>query len=141
MNAWYLDCSPDCRSNPAIVCESDAFSSDSLGFTRSVYGVSHDDDDGCTEEDTIKDSPSFLVVMQNDAAVIDNVLTGNLGMSRVASVRHTVKSLSWHRQTHHDVSSSSGQCMSNEKCHDVVTLFSLVDIHFDHMDVFFKSHS
>ncbi|KAL7529741.1 hypothetical protein ACHAXR_004937, partial [Thalassiosira sp. AJA248-18] len=123
VNAWYLDCSPECRSNTAIVCESDAFSRDPLGFAMSVYGIPGDY--GCTEVDVVREPPSYLVIMQDDALGIGNVLTEELKMSHVASIQHTVKSLSWHRHSDCDKSLSR-----------VVTLFSLIDIHFDHMEVY-----
>jgi GPI mannosyltransferase 3 len=39
---WYLDCSPDCRSDPDTECESDAFSRDPRGFVERVYGFPND---------------------------------------------------------------------------------------------------
>jgi phosphatidylinositol glycan class B len=123
--AWQLDCSPNCRSNPDVVCESDAFSSDSLGFVMSAYGISGDDD--CAEVNAaVKGPPSFLIIMQDDVVDTGKVLTEKLNMTHVASIRHSVKHLSWHNQ-------------SDFSAHDVVTLFSLIDIHFDHMEVYSSS--
>jgi hypothetical protein len=34
---WYLDCSPDCRSDPTVECESDAFTRDPGGFMERFY--------------------------------------------------------------------------------------------------------
>lgn len=134
-NAWHLGCSPDCRSNPDIVCESDAFLSDPVGFVMSAYGISGDD--SCLKGEVVKEPPSLLVVMQDDAVVIENLLSEKLKMDHIASIRHTIKSLSWHGQNHGDVSNSYW-CSSCKRDHDVFTLFSLIDVHFDHVEVFAK---
>ena len=140
IKAWYLDCSPDCRSNPEIVCQSDAFSNDPLDFVKATYGLSLVDDGSCTEDGSVNDScrdesslkevPSFLVVMQDEARVIENVMTEKLRMSHLASIRHSIKSLSWHASNAHE------QCTPDELCYDAVTLFSWIDVHFDHMEVY-----
>ena len=140
IKAWYLDCSPDCRSNPEIVCQSDAFLNDPLEFVKATYDLSPLDDscteDGsengsCGEESAVKELPSFLVVMQDEAIAIETVLTEKLRMSHLASIRHSIKSLSWHSS-----SDAYEQCSPDESCHDAVTLFSWIDIHFDHMEVY-----
>ena len=133
VSAWHLDCSPDCRSHQGRVCESDAFLNDPLGFVMSAYGHSVDGD--CIEEDTVKAQPSFLVVMEDDAVIIESVLTEKLKMSHVASIRHTIKFLSWHSRAPYNASDHE-KCPSLERCHEVVTLFSRINIHFDHMEVY-----
>ncbi len=133
VSAWHLDCSPDCRSHQGKVCESDAFLNDPLGFAVSAYGDSVGGD--CNEEGAVKVSPSFLVVMQDDAAVIESVLMEKLKMSHVASIRHTIESLSWHTKAPYNASDHE-KCPSDERCHEVVTLFSMIDIHFEHMEVY-----
>ncbi|KAL7551850.1 hypothetical protein ACHAWF_015051 [Thalassiosira exigua] len=142
VNAWHLDCSPDCRSNPDQVCESDAFSSDPLGFVMSSYSVSGGESclefgKSCMDIDTVKEIPQYLVVMQDDAVLISDVLTIELNMSHVASIPHTVKYLSWHISTDWEASKKS-QSHSSERDHDVITLLSVIDIHFDHMEIFQK---
>lgn len=133
VSAWHLDCSPDCRSHPGRVCESDAFLKDPLGFIISAYGFSVDGDR--MEDDTVKVPPSFLIVMHDDAVVIESVLIEKMKMSHVASIRHTIKSLSWHdRAPRND--SDREKCPSHERYHGVVTLFSAIDIHFDHIEVY-----
>lgn len=123
VEAWHLDCSPECRSNPNTVCESDTFLNDPLAFVINAYNLSVDDDDG---GGTIREKPSFLVLMQDDAEKIGSFLTDDLKMSHAASIRHKIKSLSWHRQD---------TCI-HETQHDALTLFSRIDIHFDHMEVY-----
>jgi GPI mannosyltransferase 3 len=135
IQAWYLDCSPDCRSKPEIECESDAFSRDPFSFVESTY-VAISIDGSCIEVDSVDDScmdknndvkepPSFLVVMQDDAKHIENVLREKLQMSHLASIRHTIKSVALHDSSaNHDDTT--------------ITLFSMIDIHFDHIEVFIK---
>ena len=130
IEAWHLDCSPECRSNSDIVCESDAFLNDPLGFVTLAYNRTLAGND-----DSNRDIPSFLVMMQDDAVNIESFLVDQLKMTHEASIRHTIKSLSWHRQDQCD-SSNDGQCPKQETRHDPLTLFSRIDIHFDHMEVY-----
>ncbi|KAL9188620.1 hypothetical protein ACHAXT_006998 [Thalassiosira profunda] len=128
VNTWHLDCSPDCRSNPNVVCESDAFSNDPYGFVTSAYGIAGEE--SCTEAGNIKEPPTFVVVMQDHAEAVDQVLTRELKMSHAGSVRHAVKSISWH---------TPDSCSSDGRCHDVVTSFTSIDVHFDHMEIYYRA--
>lgn len=101
----------------------------------SAYGIPGDD--SCLEGEVVREPPSLLVVMQDDAVVIENLLSEKLKMDHIASIRHTIKSLSWHSQNYGDVSKSDW-CPTCNRDHDVFTLFSLIDFHFDHMEVFAK---
>lgn len=140
VSAWHLDCSPDCRSQPDLICESDVFLNDPLGFVESTYTHSfHKDcfgeDNGvCDEGDDARAPPSVVVVMQDDAKIIDIVLLEKLKMSHIASIRHTVKAISWHDKG----SNASGheKTPSYNRYHDAITLFSMIDIHFDHFEVY-----
>ncbi|KAL3794326.1 hypothetical protein ACHAW5_009886 [Stephanodiscus triporus] len=137
VSAWHLDCSPDCRSYPGRVCESDSFLKDPLGFVISTYGYSVDGDR--MEVDTVKVPPSFLIAMHDDAVVIESALIEKMKMSHVASIRHTIKSLSWRdRAPRND--SDHEKCPSHERYHGIVTLFSIIDIHFDHIEVYATSY-
>jgi phosphatidylinositol glycan class B len=127
VNAWHLDCSADCRSQQSKFCESDAFLNDPLRFVMSAYG--HSVDGGCIEDAMVRPPPTFLVVMQDDAEVIGSVLMEKLEMSHVASIRHTVKSLSWKGSPY------NANCTYG-RCHDVATLFSTIDVHFDHFEIY-----
>jgi hypothetical protein len=98
----------------------------------SAYG--HSVDGGCIEEATVKPPPSFLVVMQDEADVIESVLMNKLEMSHVASIRHTIKSLSWNKRAPYNPTDDE-KC-THGRCHDVVTLFSTIDVHFDHMEIY-----
>ena len=128
----YLDCSPECRSNEEITCESDAFSNDPYEFVQSTYVNTLDGE--CELEESIdtpsctniqrnipsKQIPSFVVIMQDDASKIEVLLTDKWNATRVASVRHSVASISWHEETHNDV----------------LSFLSLIDIHFEHIDIY-----
>ena len=140
VKAWHLDCSPDCRSQPEVICESEAFLNDPLCFVETTYTQSfHKDcvaeENGvCDGNDVAIAPPSFVVVMQDDAAIIDIALLEKLNMSHVTSIRHTVKAISWHDK----VSNASGheKTPSYNRYHDAITLFSMIDIHFDHIEVY-----
>jgi phosphatidylinositol glycan class B len=71
---WYLDCSPECRKNPKIDCESDEFSKDPDYFTKETY---FDCDDGNENEDQtcyraekgsvkLRNVPDYLVCGADD---------------------------------------------------------------------------
>eukprot|EP00980_Cylindrotheca_fusiformis_P009372 scaffold2047_cov129-Cylindrotheca_fusiformis.AAC.51 len=49
---WYLDCSPECRTNPSLECESDQFSRDPGQFMKDAY--------------LRRPYPDFLVVRSED---------------------------------------------------------------------------
>lgn len=140
VKAWHLDCSPDCRSQPEFICESEAFLNDPLGFVESTYNQSFHRDCAvvesgiCDENDLAIAPPSFVVVMQDDAAIIDIALLEKLNMSHVASMRHTIKSISWHDKDSNDASLEENP--SHNRYHDAITLFSMIDIHFDHFEVY-----
>lgn len=136
VNAWHLDCSPDCRSSPHALCQSNAFLRNPLGFVTSTYAHVDDsfDGDGSCNNGANEDCPSnysstsarelphFLVVMEDDALKIADTLINTHGMSHLRSIRHAIKSLSWHS--------------SVSSCHDAFTLFSLIDVCFDHIEVY-----
>lgn len=125
----YLDCSPGCRSNKDLICESDAFSNDPYEFLHSAYATPLEGE--CNHEDSIdtpsytesqhKRIPSFVIIMQEDASTTEELLFGKWNATLVASVRHSITSISWHRQTRNN---------------DELSLLSLIDIHFEHMEIY-----
>ena len=154
-SAWHLDCSPDCRSRPEAVCESDLFSMDPVGFVTSTYSVSgggtkgdvcmEKEDNDCplsSESAKARQIPNFMIMMQNDAVEIDDELTGSLGMHHVASIRHSIKSLSLHLRKDRSASHNPyySHCLSQgiqeRRCHAPATLFSFIDVHFEHMEIY-----
>ena len=132
----YLDCSPGCRSDKDHICESDVFSNDPYEYMHSTYVIPLDGE--CSNEDSIdigassctesqhkkpsKQIPSFVIIMQEDASKSEELLFGKWNATLVASVRHSIASISWHKQTRNNDESFS--------------LLSLIDINFDHMEIY-----
>ena len=137
IKAWYLDCSPGCRSKGDLVCESDAFLFDPNAFVSTAYGDGNkvcesQEDKQCSlqklEKVSYKEVPTFLVIMEDDAAKISDKLT-ELNMSHVTSIRHAIKSLTWH--LHSDSDSRQTSTYS-----DTFEIPALVDIHFDRINIY-----
>jgi len=136
IRTWHLDCSPDCRSSSELDCESDDFSNNPLEFVKSAYDLNSVDssciednssvDGSCVnkEEDVfVEEVPSYIVIMEDDALKVREVLTKDMQLSHEANIRHTIKSLTWHDPSRRDIDT-------------VVTIFSFIDLHFDHMVVY-----
>lgn len=132
VRAWHLDCSPKCRSQSGVPCESDSFLVDPNAFIRSIYGDGSNQEQCSLEHQKIvgpTNVPSFVVVMQDEAEKIHHILH-ELGMRHAGSIKHAIKSLTLHH-------SDSSTCSSTSHiCHDAFTMLSLVDIHFVHMEVY-----
>ena len=113
IDAWHLDCSPKCRSDASILCESDRFSSDPLGFISQEYGISAE---ACTysEDETCKDNsnlparaeeqkklPKLLALFEEDLYKNGSIemrdLLASVGMREMQKFRHTVKGVSFVR--------------------------------------------
>ena len=126
----HLDCSPNCRSDEEAICESDAFTRGPFGFMLSNYlqssagGTCENSEEGdtCGEKSKIH-SPSYIVMMKEHGDRIHGTLTKQMNMVQVASIPHTIKSISWH---------------GNETSLDSYALFSFIDIHFDTIVVYEK---
>jgi phosphatidylinositol glycan class B len=132
VNAWYLDCSPECRQDEDVVCESDAFANDPSNFMHSTYfpsidGACEEEDNShsCTSDDTKKAVPSFVVIMREDAVKVEGLLVDKWKATRVASIRNSIASISPHKQQ-----------MQHSKQFDVLSVLSLIDIHFEHMEIY-----
>ena len=128
----HLDCSPACRSDEEAICESDAFTRGPFGFLLSNYlkpsaeGTCKNSDEDETCGETLKIvSPSYIVMMKEHSERIHGTLTEQMNMVQVASIPHTIKSLSWHGN-------------GNKTSPDSHALFSFVDIHFDTIKVYEK---
>ena len=50
VDAWTLDCSPDCRASPDMDCESDLFYQDPARFVDTVYSLSKSEPETCTDQ-------------------------------------------------------------------------------------------
>ncbi len=65
---WYLDCSPDCRKNPDVDCESDSFYKDPDTFLKQTYYCNDgdkNDDQTCPNNESgtnnLRDTPDYIV--------------------------------------------------------------------------------
>ena len=136
VRTWHLDCSPDCRSSSELVCESDVFSNDPVEFVKSAYGLNSVEsscieggssvDGSCVNGEgavNVKEVPSYIVIMEDDAVKVEEVLTKDMQMSHEANIRHTIKSLTWHDPSSRNIDT-------------IVTIFSSIDVHFDHFVVY-----
>lgn len=139
IRAWHLDCSPGCRSRDDISCESDTFLSDPMAFVASSYS-GEDSNQVCGSQEGEqcslgqegnKEIPSFVVVMQNEALHINGRLKEH-GMRHVVSIKHTIKSLALHRSVKRACDAAS----EGPICHDAFTILSLVDVNFEHIEVY-----
>ena len=137
VKAWHLDCSPGCRSQDDLVCESDRFLLDPSAFITAAYGNGNKvfeslGDEQCVlqelENSGYKEIPTFLVIMGNDAAKVRDELT-RLDMNHVASIRHAIKFLTWH---HHGDSASR----QTSTYSDALEIPFLVDMHFDYIEIY-----
>jgi hypothetical protein len=63
---WHLDCSPECRSNPNIDCESDKFSRDPGQFMEDTYFHCSDVEVGFCVTDLRLFYPDFVVAVSSD---------------------------------------------------------------------------
>eukprot|EP00536_Pseudo-nitzschia_multiseries_P001965 jgi/Psemu1/182555/e_gw1.26.206.1 len=88
---WYLDCSPNCRADPATDCESDTFSKDPDGFLQRTYFDCNGEqrmDATCTETmderniSGIRNIPDFVVCYSDDMRRMRNTLN-MIGMKEI----------------------------------------------------------
>ncbi len=100
IDARYLDCSPDCRSNHSIPCESDRFSSDPLEFIVTEYHLpSYESLTSCSQTDpgtcyNINNIlPDFLAIFEEDLhrkKELETILINN-GMIQLKKIPHAIK--------------------------------------------------
>ena len=90
---WFLDCSPKCRADPAIDCESDAFSKDPEDFMKRTYfeydqGNETNEDGTCTAANNgsgiiqSRSIPDFVVCYSNDIQEMKHQLE-SMGMQEI----------------------------------------------------------
>lgn len=146
INAWHLDCSPQCRSQHEVLCESDSFLKDPPAFVIATYNKEKSSDavvckndaaSQCSlaqlEEFSTKEIPTYVIVMQEEAKQIENTLLNVIGMTHVASIPHTVKSLKWLSRKADETCHSPSL-----NCHEVVRFFYLLGMEFDHIEVYYR---
>jgi phosphatidylinositol glycan class B len=88
---WHLDCSPACRSNDTVTCESDQFAQDPTVFMKLAYHGCHShkwwERKQCTTE--TKSVPNFLVTFSEYVPLIQDQLN-DLGLRETARFAHTM---------------------------------------------------
>lgn len=107
-DTWSLDCSPDCRSNPDILCESDRFAKDPVRFVEETYRMrdstctstspEHEDVLGgtCVGDDKVAQNsklpPDFVVTFPDYAFQIQPQLDA-MGLVEVGRYFHGINGI------------------------------------------------
>jgi len=79
---WALDCSPSCRADPTVECESERFLRHPEAFVESTYFHCSDIEEGTCVSDLRRFYPDFLVVNSNEVPDIQlRIVT--MGMKEV----------------------------------------------------------
>jgi phosphatidylinositol glycan class B len=84
---WYLDCSPSCRADPDVDCESEAFAKDPAGFVQQTYLTCQGDEGGSSTSDN-----SCFAGMESSTRTIPNFVVCNAGeLDRIRGIlEHTM---------------------------------------------------
>ena len=84
---WYLDCSPECRKNSDIECESDSFSNDPNAFIQNTYFNCVDQHENeqqtCSNTRNFRGIPDYLVCDASNLPKIKSSLK-SIGMHEIA---------------------------------------------------------
>lgn len=99
IDAWTLDCSPECRASPNVECESELFSKDPVRFVDSVYTIAESDTDTCTSNNEegycsfeTRQVPDLLAVYSSDAFLLKGRLE-RMGLQEVDHFAHGTNGL------------------------------------------------
>jgi GPI mannosyltransferase 3 len=94
-STWSLDCSPECRSDPDALCESELFARDPIGFIEGAYTLA-----SC--QDAVKDSarsclaqrkpPTYLVTYAEYAMKLTSRIHA-MGLEEVGRFSHGINGL------------------------------------------------
>mmetsp|Transcript_310 Transcript_310/g.449 ORF Transcript_310/g.449 Transcript_310/m.449 type:complete len:598 (+) Transcript_310:130-1923(+) len=95
VEAWYLDCSPTCRSSTILLCESEQFSIDPVSFIENAYEAQlHPSNSKRIESSTcVRTGPDFVVLFSEDAMKIRNQLQ-SMGLVEVRRFFHNIGGVS-----------------------------------------------
>lgn len=92
---WTLDCSPKCRADPEVTCESELFARDPLRFLDETYfGCDDDDEEEETCSNKSKINPDFLVIEADKLDKTRERLT-TMGMNEVGRYTHGLSGVSF----------------------------------------------
>jgi GPI mannosyltransferase 3 len=85
---WFLDCSPSCRANPAVDCESEAFIKDPRTFLEQAYSPcsGQEEDETCAvsmELSSARAFPDFLVCNAENLSEMSKALETTMNMKEI----------------------------------------------------------
>lgn len=90
---WHLDCSPTCRSDDTVTCESDQFAQDPSGFIKLAYHGCHPNKwwerKQCTTVAEARSVPNFLVTFSEYVPLVRDQLK-ELGLQETARFPHAM---------------------------------------------------
>lgn len=96
VDAWTLDCSPECRASTNVGCESDLFSNDPGRFVDTVYRLKESESDTCISDEEYgycsfqtKQVPDLLVVYSREAFLLREQFAA-MGLELVDSFAHGI---------------------------------------------------
>ena len=105
IDVWALDCSPKCRAEKNLTCESDLFHNDPLSFVNQSYfdALTHERKHDCRNNDDIqtqtctnlnhnltrKIAPDFIVIFEGDAVNIAMMLE-KMQFMKVSKYPHSI---------------------------------------------------
>lgn len=89
---WALDCSPECRSNPKVICESDLFSQDPGQFMEDTYFHCNNFEEGTCVTDMRLFYPDFLVAYAEHVPSMRSRIL-SMGMIEAGRYVHGIKGM------------------------------------------------
>jgi phosphatidylinositol glycan class B len=125
---WTLDCSPDCRSNSKIECESDRFSKHPARFMEETYFRCTDLEEGICVSDNRFMYPDFLVAFAGELPSMKSQIS-SMGLKEVARFPQGIIGASLFGGA-----VRLGEISSNT--YTKVSLFDLVELSLDEMVLF-----
>ena len=127
---WTLDCSPECRANPDIECESETFSKDPGRFMEEAYFHCSDFEEGTCVTDLRIFYPDFLVA--NSADILDmRSRIATMGMKEVARFTNGINGIRFG-----NVLTLGEDAFANDSFRKVSMLSDLLVLSLDEMVLF-----
>jgi GPI mannosyltransferase 3 len=94
-STWSLDCSPECRSDPNVLCESEQFAKDPIGFLDDAYALAACQDatnDSARSCSAQRNPPDFLVTYAEYAMKLTSRIHA-MGLEEVDRFSHGINGL------------------------------------------------
>jgi hypothetical protein len=157
IDAWYLDCSPRCRSDPLVLCESDQFTRNSFKFITENYEYNAEHMHRlCSVENVcinkaldesgaiLKSAPDFIAIFEQDAnrpgskgmkdVRVKDILK-SMGLEEAERIKHVMKGISISRpDSHNNYENDQDEILRLPR------LGLSIKFHFEHMLLFRKFH-